>query len=88
MNQKYYHTILRHHAILAGLHLIGQNFVFQEDNDPKHSAAYCRNYLSKKEKEGSKTIILVAYWLAMKQAWESITVVELKKYINTMPARL
>lgn len=52
MDKKYYHNILQRHAIPAGTALIGKNFVFQEDNDPKHASAYCRDYLAKKEKLG------------------------------------
>ncbi len=57
MDKKYYHNILQRHAIPAGLKLIGENFVFQEDNDPKHASAYCRNYLALKEKQGTSTEI-------------------------------
>ena len=32
--------------------LIGDNFVFQDDNDPKHSSNYWRNYLRRKEAVG------------------------------------
>lgn len=52
MDQKMYHGILVHHAIPSGKQLIGKGFVFQEDNDPKHSSKLCRNYLTNKEKEG------------------------------------
>ncbi len=53
MDKKYYHNILQRHAIPAGTALIGNNFVFQEDNDPKHASKYCRDYLAKKEKLGN-----------------------------------
>ena len=52
MDQKGYHSILQRYAIPAGLRLIGQGFVFQEDNDPKHASKYCRNYLAAKESKG------------------------------------
>lgn len=54
MTKQVYHTILVRQALPAGLSLLGKGFVFQEDNDPKHSAKLCRNYLQKKEDKGKK----------------------------------
>ena len=34
----------------SGRRLIGTGFVFQEDNDPKHSSILCRDYLREKER--------------------------------------
>ena len=31
--------------------MIGEPFIFQEDNDPKHSSKLCRNYLSELEND-------------------------------------
>ncbi len=53
MDQKVYHGILVHHAVPAGQKLIGKGFIFQEDNDPKHSSKFCRNNLTSKESAGS-----------------------------------
>ena len=36
----------------GGLRLLGEGFVYQEDNDPKHSSHLCRGYLERKEKLG------------------------------------
>ena len=44
MDKKMYHSILVYRAIPEGKRLLGKGFVFQEDNDPKHSSNYCRNY--------------------------------------------
>ena len=52
MNKEYYHRLLFTHAIPEGLRLLGRGFVFQEDNDPKHSSNLCRNYLNKREEKG------------------------------------
>lgn len=52
MDQHMYHGILTHHAIPAGKKLIGQPFVFQEDNDPKHSSIKCRTYVARQEGKG------------------------------------
>ena len=45
MNQHHYLSILDKHAVRSGTRLIGQGFVFQNDNDPKHTARLCRHYL-------------------------------------------
>lgn len=52
MDKKMYHSILVHTALPEGKRLIGKGFVYQEDNDPKHSSNLCRNYLASKEKSG------------------------------------
>ena len=49
MDKKVYHNILVRHAVPLGKRLAGQNFVFQQDNDPKHTSKSCTNYLQKKE---------------------------------------
>ncbi len=36
----------------GGIRLLGEGFVYQEDNDPKHSSHLCRGYLERKEKLG------------------------------------
>ena len=38
LNQHGYHSILQRHAISSGLCLVGPSFVFQQDNDPKHTS--------------------------------------------------
>ncbi|CAK9814356.1 Transposable element Tc1 transposase [Anthophora quadrimaculata] len=40
-----YLNILRENAIPSGHRVIGNNFTFMHDNDPKHTSAICRNYL-------------------------------------------
>ena len=57
IDKKVYHNILVRHAVTSGLRLIGNNLVFQEDDDPKHSSNYCRNYLRRKEAAGVLTIM-------------------------------
>ena len=86
MDKKVYHNILVRHAVPSGLRLIGNNLVFQEDNDPKHSSNYYRNYL-RKEAAGVLTIMTwpglldksrvktkKALWLELKRCWESISI--------------
>ena len=43
---------LQRHAIPSGLRLVGRSFIFQQDNDPKHTSRLCKGYLTKKESDG------------------------------------
>ncbi|KAL6474907.1 hypothetical protein MHYP_G00159470 [Metynnis hypsauchen] len=52
LNQHGYHSILQRHAIPSGLRLVGRSFIFQQDNDPKHTSRLCKGYLTKKESDG------------------------------------
>ena len=45
LNQKGSHSILQHHAIPSDIRLVGQGFILQKDNDPKHTPRRCQNYL-------------------------------------------
>ena len=47
-----YYQILIHHGVPSGLRLVDQGFVYQQDNNPKHTSKLCKNYLDKKEDEG------------------------------------
>ena len=57
LNQKGYHSILQRHAIPSGLRLVGQGFILQQDNDPKHTSRLCQNYLRRKEQDGGLQIM-------------------------------
>ena len=52
MKKEQYHNILERHAIPSGTQLIGRGFIFQQDNDRKHTSHLCSNYLQRKEDEG------------------------------------
>ena len=52
LNQHGYHSILQRHASTSGLRLVGPSFIFQQDNDPKHTSRLCKGYLTKKESDG------------------------------------
>ena len=47
IDKKVYYHIFMHHGIPSGLCLVGQGFVYQQDNNPKQSSHLCRKYLEK-----------------------------------------
>ena len=49
MRKEHYRDILETSAIPSGLRLIGDDFILMHDNDPKHTALLCRNYLESKK---------------------------------------
>ena len=59
LNQHGYHSILQRYTILSGLRLVGLSFVFQQDNDPKHTSRLCKGYLTK----GSDGMLHQMTWL-------------------------
>ena len=55
LNQKVDHSILQRHAIPSGLCLVGQGFILQQDNDPKHTSRLCQIHLRRKDQDGGST---------------------------------
>jgi hypothetical protein len=53
LNQHGYQSILQLYAIPSGLGLVELSFVFQQDNDPKHTSRLCKGYLTKQESDGA-----------------------------------
>lgn len=47
-----YKKILEDSAVPCGTRLIGPEFIFQQDNDPKHTSRLCENFLKAKEQQG------------------------------------
>ena len=52
MTKQVYLKILKEHVLVCGTKLIGERFVFQQDNDPKHTAKVVKQYLNEKQEEG------------------------------------
>lgn len=59
LNMEGFHCIFQHNAIPCGWHLIGVNFVLQQDHKPKqqHSTKPCRTILWKKQSAGTMSIM-------------------------------
>ncbi len=57
LTKEKYHSILQRHATPSGLHLCGEGFILQQDNDPKHTSKLCKNYLKTKEDQGVLTVM-------------------------------
>ena len=51
MKKEQYHSILQCHAIPSGINLIGHGFIFQQDNDPKHTSKLYNSYLELKKSQ-------------------------------------
>jgi hypothetical protein len=51
LNQHGYQSILQQYAIPSGLRLVGLSFVFQQENDPKHTSRLCKGYLTNAESD-------------------------------------
>ena len=47
VNAEKYRQVLIHHAIPSGKRLIGNGFIFQHDNDHKHTANTFKSYLER-----------------------------------------
>lgn len=57
MDKDVYYGILKHHGVPSGKDKIGGDWIYQQDNDPKHTAKKCKQYLEKKAAELGFTIM-------------------------------
>lgn len=59
MDSRKYHSILMHHAIPSGQRIFGEDkFVFQEDNDPKHTSKMCKAYMQQKVEDRKLDVMI------------------------------
>lgn len=48
-----YHSILQHHPVPPGIHLV----LMHQVNDPKHESKVCKYYLETKEQDGKHGVV-------------------------------
>ena len=57
MNVEKYRQILIHYAIPTSKCLIGNGFIFQQDNDPNHIVLNVKSYLEQKKQPGDVQVM-------------------------------
>ena len=57
MNAEKHMQILIHHAVPYDRRLVGLNFIFQHDNDPKFIAKKVKDYLQRQENQGQLQVM-------------------------------
>ena len=58
LNKEAYKVILKNNVLRSGARLIGENFVFQQDNDPKHTSKLCSTFLKQKERSQKLKVMI------------------------------
>ena len=72
LNAEKYRQIPTHHAIPSKKRVIGNCFIFQYDNDPKHTARAVKSYLERKPTDGT---LIVMNWPPQSPDWNIIEAV-------------
>ena len=99
MNAEKYRQVLIHHAIASGKCLFGKGFIFQHENDPKHSANAEKSYLERKTAKSPDLNIIQAVWDHLhreknkrqpksKEAWYNIPEDYFRKLQDNLPKRV
>ena len=57
MNSEKHRQVLIHNAIPSGKRLIGNGFIFQHDNNSKHTANAVKSYLERKTADKTLTVM-------------------------------
>ena len=84
LNKEGYHSILQRHAIPSGKRLVGKKFVFQQDNDPKHTSNLCKQYLTKKVQGKEDGVACTIAWL-VKNDFKKIETPDSGKVASSTP---
>lgn len=58
MRKEQYLKILQENAVPSGRRIAGKNFVFQQDNDLKHSSRLCKSHLEQRKTAGELQIMV------------------------------
>ena len=61
LNQTRYHSKLQYHVIPLRTWVVGQGFVFMQNNYPKHRSKLCQRYIESKEEQH---VLQLMSWLA------------------------
>ncbi|CAK9832722.1 Transposable element Tc1 transposase [Anthophora retusa] len=77
LRKEQYLNILIEHAVPTGSRLIGQNFIFMQDNDPKHTAK-----LKVREKCPTSQKDL---WKCLQETWKEISTETMRKLVERLP---
>ncbi|KAI5708859.1 hypothetical protein M8J76_004770 [Diaphorina citri] len=51
MRKEEYKKILEDNVVPSGTNLIGNGFIFQHDNDPKHTSKLCKGFLATQKQQ-------------------------------------
>lgn len=58
LTKEKYHSIIQNHAIPSGLGLTGKGFIFQQNNDHKHTVRLNTTYFNRKSDDGAIQILI------------------------------